>query len=451
MSAHLAMTGIVDWEQLTGQSRFVIELVTFPIFSAIAGVLTNWTGVLMLFRPARFHGFKCPGLETLFPFLPRWIQVLPIFAPGGILGFQAIIAARAEKMASVAVDQTLGRIGKLSEIMDVLEQDRIIVHVVEVARRDLPAMVEELMLQEHPQLWAELSPRLRQVVVERVEDQLPEIVERGMERVKGSVDSIVDARLLAVGFLRNNPEALRSIVEAAGAPELRFMVRIGLLGAPFGLFLALVVHVQHHIPFLSGVPTWVFILSGAALIGALVNVIAIKVVFTPGLPQPRYKCLWKQARMAKRQPQAAADIGHALAYEVLTMQNLAEDLLNGPRGDKARMLIADQLRREINNTLGPVGLMVRLAVGSDEFEAMQRAGAAAAIGFAPKLLADAEFTTAQSEKVAQFATQKLQELPPDEFMDILLSAIEQDAWLLYVHGGLLGVLVGIVHLAIFGA
>lgn len=92
--------GIIDWEHVTGQSKFVIDIVSIPIFSAIAGVLTNWTGVLMLFAPTRFTGFWVPGLKTIFPFLPRKLQILPIFAPGGILGFQGFVPARAEKMAA---------------------------------------------------------------------------------------------------------------------------------------------------------------------------------------------------------------------------------------------------------------------------------------------------------------------------------------------------------------
>ena len=87
--------GLVDFESLTGQSKFVVDLVSIPIFSAIAGVITNWTGVLMLFAPIRFRGFRCPGVKTIFPFLPRKLQILPIFAPGGILGFQGFIPARA--------------------------------------------------------------------------------------------------------------------------------------------------------------------------------------------------------------------------------------------------------------------------------------------------------------------------------------------------------------------
>ena len=79
-------SGLIDWEHLTGQSKFVIDIISVPLFSAFAGLITNWTGVIMLFSPARFTGFHVPGLTRLFPILPRKVQILPIFAPGGILG-----------------------------------------------------------------------------------------------------------------------------------------------------------------------------------------------------------------------------------------------------------------------------------------------------------------------------------------------------------------------------
>jgi len=45
----------------------------------------------------------------------------------------------------------------------------------------------------------------------------------------------------------------------------------------------------------------------------------------------------------------------------------------------------------------------------------------------------------------------LRELPPREFVELLYCAVEQDAWLLYLHGGALGAVVGLVHLVVFGA
>ena len=69
----------------------------------------------------------------------------------------------------------------------------------------------------------------------------------------------------------------------------------------------------------------------------------------------------------------------------------------------------------------------------------------------PVLTDDEEFTAAQSGRVETFCTRALRALSPREFMDMLYSAVEQDAWLLYAHGGFLGVFVGATHLLIFGA
>ena len=37
-----------------------------------------------------------------------------------------------------------------------------------------------------------------------------------------------------------------------------------------------------------------------------------------------------------------------------------------------------------------------------------------------------------------------------DFVEMLRSAIKQDEWLLFFHGGALGLFAGLLHLAIFG-
>jgi hypothetical protein len=445
-------SGIIDWEQLTGQSKFVIDVVSIPIFSAIAGVLTNWTGVLMLFAPTRFTGFYVPGLKTLFPFLPRKLQILPIFAPGGILGFQGFVPARAEKMASFISDKALVKIGSPSDFYRELDPDALAAHMAKTGRPLLRPMVNDLMAREHPQLWNDLPPRMKELVFRQLEARFPEITQRAFEQIGDNIDQLVDIKLLAVGHMRRHPELLKYIFYSMGAPELRFMTKIGVLGAPMGLLLALYLQVHEHIPVLHYIPPWLVVLLGAAVIGIVVNIIAIRVVFTPGEAKPRYKCLWKQAKLAKRQPEAAAGLGHVFGHTVITLENVTREVLSGPRGDRTMGVLEDVLRKEIGSVLGPVSSVVRAAVGTTEFDAIQ-AGAAGGlmVEIVPALTQDEEFTRTQSGRVEKFCTAALRALSPGEFMDMLYSAVEQDAWLLYAHGGFLGIFVGAVHLLIFGA
>jgi hypothetical protein len=44
----------------------------------------------------------------------------------------------------------------------------------------------------------------------------------------------------------------------------------------------------------------------------------------------------------------------------------------------------------------------------------------------------------------------MRQMGPDDFVEMLRSAIKQDEWLLFVHGAVLGVAAGLLHLAIFG-
>ncbi|MBF6176458.1 hypothetical protein [Nocardia blacklockiae] len=441
----------IDWEQLTGQPKFVVDLVTFPVFSAIAGWLTNWTGVLMLFWPVFFRGIRIPGLALLYPYFPRRVQVLPTFSGDGKrLGFQGFIPARAEKMASICVDMAIMRIGSPREFIHELDLEGIADYIAEVARKQVQPIVDEVMYRENPELWRAVPRSARQILYQRVERELPALTRRGFERLGDNVDQLIDIKSFVIRYLQTNPYILKDLTTTIAAPELRFMVRIGLLGAPFGLLLALYLQVHHDIPVIGWIPAWVMILAAAAAIGVLVNVFAIKMVFEPGDPQPRYRYLWKQALLAKRQPQAAADLAHILAYQVLTLPNLANELLDGPNGDKTRQLVEQLIADEIYRQLGPTTSVVRAAFGRRQFDNLKVGAAGAAVGLAPSLVEDEEFALEQAKKIDEFAARKLQELTPGEFMEMFYASVEQDAWLLYLHGALLGLAVGGVHLVLFG-
>ncbi|QVI22533.1 hypothetical protein KHQ06_05665 [Nocardia tengchongensis] len=447
----LASGLFLDWEQLTGQSKLVVDLISFPIFSAIAGWLTNWTGVLMLFWPVYFKGFRVPGLEILYPYLPRRVQVLPTFSGDGRqLGFQGFIPARAEKMASICVDVAIMRIGSPKDFIRELDLEGIADYIAEVGRKQVPGMVDEIMSKENPDLWGAVPKSVRNALYQRIERELPALARNAFEQLGDNVDQLIDIKDFVIRYLRENPEILKDLTTTIAAPELKFMVRIGLLGAPFGLLLALYMHVHQGIPVLGWIPPWLVILSATATIGVLVNVIAVKMVFEPGDPQPWYKYLWKQALLAKRQPEAAADLAHILAYQVLTLPNLAGELLNGPNGDKTRQLLERLISTEIHRQLGPTHSVVRTMFGKRQFDNLKIGATSAAVGLAPSLADDPEFAAAQAKKIDEFAARKLQQLTPGEFMEMFYASVEQDAWLLYLHGAALGLVVGAVHLIIFG-
>jgi hypothetical protein len=43
----------------------------------------------------------------------------------------------------------------------------------------------------------------------------------------------------------------------------------------------------------------------------------------------------------------------------------------------------------------------------------------------------------------------MREMGPRDFSELLRTAIREDEWLLYLHGAALGLIAGLVHLAVF--
>src|SRR3954464_1452684 len=153
----------------------LLKEATIPIFSGFIGYATNWSGIWMLFNPLEFKGFRFPGLRPLANVMPRRIPQIPGVMQGGV-GWQGIIPSRAAKMGSIAVDKGIAKVGSPKDFYEQLDPERIAEHMLESARGDIREMVERIMQRDHPDIWAELPPQLRERVHRRVQEQLPDIV-----------------------------------------------------------------------------------------------------------------------------------------------------------------------------------------------------------------------------------------------------------------------------------
>ncbi|MEA2148149.1 MAG: hypothetical protein QOG59_3736, partial [Solirubrobacteraceae bacterium] len=65
-------------------STSTLALITVPFVTGAIGYLTNWTGVLMLFYPVHFRGFRAPWLHRVARMLPYKLRQIPGVMLGGI-------------------------------------------------------------------------------------------------------------------------------------------------------------------------------------------------------------------------------------------------------------------------------------------------------------------------------------------------------------------------------
>ncbi|MGE5282382.1 MAG: hypothetical protein ACM3N0_08705 [Chloroflexota bacterium] len=418
-----------------------LSLITIPLFTGAIGYVTNWTGVWMLFYPVRFAGFRVPGLTAFANVLPRRIRQIPGLAQGGI-GWQGIVPSRAAKMGSIAVDKGIAKLGGAGDFYRQLDSEAIAEHILATARDDVHDVVERIMERERPQLWHDLPPRVRAAVHARVQEQLPELVAAVTAEIGEHVDDLIDVKLMVIRRIEANPELANRIFLEVGRKELRFIVNFGfffgfLLGVPTALLTQLVL-----------TEWWVLPIAGV-LIGYTTNLIGIRMIFEPVRPR-RLGRFTVQGLFLKRQPEVAGVYADIIAHDIVTMGNMADDLMHGPNSDRTRQLIEVALRPAVDRAVGRARPAVRVAVGSRGYDTIRTSVAAEAAGYTVAPLADAEFNESQSGGIREFVAARMREMDPADFSEMLRTAMREDEWLLYLHGAVLGFGAGLLHLAIFG-
>jgi uncharacterized membrane protein YheB (UPF0754 family) len=422
------------------EHKFLIDLISIPLFTGIIGYITNWTGVIMLFQPLRFYGTRIPGLKVIWPWLPRRMQVIPAISKDGRFGWQGIIPSRVDKMASIAVDKALIKVGDIRDFYRELEPDKIAEHLTITARAEIREIVDRIMRKEHPQLWGDLPPRLKDAVFERVDAQLPQIIRGITDELGAHIDQLIDAKLMVINYFSSHPEEMNGVLNKMAKKELVFMKRSGLyFGLPLGVIVFFIVHTF---------PQWWVLPFGGIVIGYLVNYIAVTAVFEPVEPRMIGRFKW-QGLFIKRQAEAAEAFADVVAYQVITVERIGDELFNGPRSDRFHLMLETVLEPAADQAIGPLKGAVRVALGSESYDRI-RASLASEVSSFGSVFADKDFNAEQSKKIQHFVASQMRELRPTDFAELLRAAIHDDEWLLFLHGAALGLFAGFAHLLLFG-
>ena len=275
----------------------------------------------------------------------------------------------------------------------------------------------------------------------RIQQRLPSIIHGLTDQLGEHIEQLIDAKLLVIRHFEEHPELMNDMLREVGRKELRFMQNFGFyFGFPMGIVLVFI---------LEAVPQWWVLPLGGAVIGWVVNWIGIKLIFEPVFPR-RIGPVTMHGLFLRRQPEVSDVMAKIIADDVINMQNIGDELLHGPRSDRTRADAGDVAAAggRQRGRLRPVGRPGRHRAPS-AYDRIRDAVATEAVEFA-SAFGDTEFGKQQSVKINRFVARQMRQLRFDEFNELLRSAIKQDEWLLFVHGGVLGIGAGLIHLAIFG-
>jgi uncharacterized membrane protein YheB (UPF0754 family) len=418
----------------------LIALVTVPFVTGVIGYVTNWTGVLMLFYPVHFRGLKASWLTRASAFLPYKVRQIPGIMVGGI-GWQGIVPSRAAKMGSLAVDVGIAKLGTPGEFFQQLDPEKISDHIMNSLRGETQETIDRVMNRDHPRLWAELPEPLRQLVYQRIENQLPQIVRQLTQEIAEHIDQLVDVKLMVIRRFDEDPELANRVFLDMGRRELKFIQNFGFV---FGFVLGIpVAALTYFVPF-----WWLLPILGV-LVGYVTNWTALWMIYEP--PEPRrYGPVRFQGLFVRRQPEVSDAYARIVADEIVTVANFGNELLHGPQSDRTRALIESSMEPALDRATGRVRPAVRVAIGSREYESIRRSFAHEPVETMMTPLSDPDFNRSQSAAIRKLIAERMREMHPSEFAEMLRTATREDEWLLLLHGAVLGLAGGLIHLGIFG-
>ncbi|HEY3727098.1 MAG TPA: hypothetical protein VGL51_07985 [Solirubrobacteraceae bacterium] len=419
-------------------SKSTLALITVPFVTGVIGYVTNWTGVLMLFYPVHFKGIQARWLQAASRLLPYKVRQIPGVMVGGI-GWQGIVPSRAAKMGSLAVDSGIAKIGTPREFFKELDPEQIAQQIVSSTQGDIREIVDRVMEREQPRLWHELPTQVKELVQRRVQEQLPDIVHELTEAIGDHMDQLVDVKLMVIN--RFDPELANRVFLDMGKRELKFIQNFGFFfGFALGIPVALLTHF---------VPFWWLLPILGVLVGYVTNWVALWMIYEP--PEPRkYGPFTVHGLFIRRQHDVAAVYARIVADEILTVSEFGNELLHGPQSDRTRALIEDSMKPAIDRATGRARLAVEVAIGPREYESIRQSFATEPVERMMEPLTDPEFSRTQSAAMRKLITDRIREMAPSEFAELLRTATKEDEWLLLLHGAVLGLAGGLIHLAIFG-
>ncbi len=378
--------------------------------AAVVGWFTNWLAIQMSCHPVRFIGI-------------------------GVIGWQGVIPRKAEKMAHICIDRTLQQFGDLNTVYQKLEPQRIVQQVVAQVSPRMDEYIDEVMYEVQPVLWDNLPLFVRARIYQWARQQLPDRIEELVEDFGDDLNELVDLKALLSRELQNHPDLMNRIFREAGSVELQSVINRGaIIGGLLGAILA---------PLWLAYPEpWLLPVGGFA-IGFITNWIAINLIFAP--LRPRRVLFWRiQGLFLRRQEQISDTWARLVAEELITVEKVADAMINGQHGARTRARLPTHRRPRRANSR----VMQRAAPvtgGRPGYTDLKRVMNQKAVIATRDVFNDPAFNRERAPIVAGVLAGQMKSLRPEEFQDILRPAFREEELQLMFVGGLFGAVAGLIQ------
>ena len=425
------------WQTFVNRPDFWAVLSIIPVTAFVTWAHV-WMALKMVFYPINFWGFH--------------LGPLPV-------GWQGIVPRKAGRISGIITDNTLSKLGSIREFLQAMDPDDMARIIGEQVGFELEHLIDEVMMDRNAVLWENLPFAIKRRIYAQAQKQMPAILRELVTELTMNVESLVDMREMVVSQMEGDRRLMVRMFLKVGQKEINFIWHISaLIGMFFGIFQMIVWFV---VPWHWTVPFW------AAIWGFLTNWIAIWMVFNPLYPHPvKYpqffarttnrKFPWIkpviprigtyniQGAFMKRQDEVSDVFASVVTEDLITLKSIMTEMMYGGRKDKTRRIIKRHINEIMETPL--VRTSLQLSLGPKEYAKLKTDLIDRSIEITMVPVCDPAFNASRAQKIYQMFRERILELTPREFQNLLRPAFQEDEWILIVLGGVTGFIAGTIHL-----
>ena len=425
------------WQAFLNRPDFWAVLSIIPVTAFVTWAHV-WMALKMVFYPINFWGFH--------------VGPVPV-------GWQGIVPRKAGRISGIITDNTLSKLGSIQEFLQAMDPDDMARIIGEQVGFELEHLIDEVMMDRNAVLWENLPYSIKRRIYAQAHKQLPQVLKELVTELTMNVESLVDMRDMVVSQMEGDRRLMVRMFLKVGQKEINFIWHISaLIGMFFGLFQMVVWFV---VPWHWTVPFW------AAIWGFLTNWIAIWMVFNPVEPHyikypqffkrtvdhrfpwikpviPRIGTYNIQGAFMKRQEEVSDVFASVVTEDLITLKSIMTEMMYGGKKDKTRRIVKRHINEIMETPL--VRTSLQLSLGPKEYAKLKTDLIDRSIEITMVPVSDPAFNASRAQKIYQMFRDRIRDLTPNEFQNLLRPAFQEDEWILIILGGVTGFVAGLIHL-----
>jgi uncharacterized membrane protein YheB (UPF0754 family) len=431
----------------TTQWKDLFKYLSIPLVSVLFTWWHVWLGIWLCFNPLEFVGC-CPP----------------------VCGWQGIVPRRAEVMAGRSCDIMIGRLLKIEEIIDRIEEKSFFDELQPVLVNTTTVVLENLAKRKVPGTWQKTPEWAKREIENAILETAPAMFNPAIEDVKRNIHQILDVKQMAIQILVENKPLLVEMFQKIGEREFTFIQHFSaVLGFVCGLIQMLVwIGINgggadeeecktHGSKFHCWAGFLILPLSGL-IIGYLTNWLGINLIFRP--VWPHHYCggyLNIQGVFLKRQQQVAKEMTKMICEHLVTAHKMLEFVLTRDEIiSRVQDIFTTHIEAAIEKSTQGVERVVKwIPKGRAAMESFNQGLKEDVV---KEMLVELPNHSKKIEDymdnrfdLANLLSYRLSRLPPDQFEGMLHPVFQEDEWMVLLLGGILGVAVGTLQAFALGS